>query len=850
MLRWRIGFVFWVGAAALGLLSACGDDGEPVGAMQEIALGSEYGMRLDLPTGVLALVRGGRVLIDVPLSGWQLGLVETVDPGFNYDPYPLFVPNGVYNAPAGLRWLRPVEMNLVSRTSRTWELALSYDEGFEARLLIAEVDNGAFKLLWRPQSGAPLAYFRLQFRSPEEQGFYGLGEYFDDVNHRGRLRAMQIEVDPELESFYNEAHVPVPLLVGASGWGVFVESYYPAIFDVQRSDRQLIEVVYGTGEASTLGLEFYLFAAASGLDVTRHYYNVTGYPRLPPPWVFGPLVWRDENRDQAQFENDLIKMRELDLAATGVWIDRPYASAVNSFDFEAKRFPDPRRMFELARRLGYSVALWHTPYLDTRAEATRRLREEAATRGFFPPRTGLLLNPWGRPLDFTQSAARAWWQELLQGYLRLGVSGFKLDYGEDVVVGLSSQRNRWLFTDGSDERTMHARYQLFYHRTYADVLPPEGGLLLVRHSTFGGQVFGPVIWPGDLDASFARHRERVSEKGTSYVAVGGLPAAVIAGSGLGVSGFPLFASDTGGYRHSPPDKELFTRWFQHTALSPAMQIGTSTNDVAWEPTPQNGFDEEMLEWYRKYTRLHLRLFPYLWTYLHRVREDGRPIQRPLGLVDPGLGAHPWDQYMLGDFLLVAPVVNRGERQRSVLFPEGEWIEWWTGRKYTGPGSYQVPAPLEDAPFFLRRGGIVPLLRPTIDTLLPTDEPTVVDSLATTPGLLYVRVFPGGQTVFEVFDGTRLTQALDSRQNTPVTVNLRYQPGSDFRYGALLECLGLQGLTVESVRIGGRLFPEEASVAALETAQEGWHQEGERTFVRLSAAAREATLTFRPAGELP
>ncbi len=839
---------FWPVLVVFALLCACGDDGEQVGGAQEAGLGSDYRLVFESSTGYLTLQRGARVLVAVPPSAWQLGVVEAVDPGFNYDPYPLFVPNGVYVAPSGLRWLHPVSVRVVSQSRTGWELALSYEEGLEARLSITEIDHGSFRVVWSPGGSWPVAYFRFQFAAPEEEGFYGLGEYFDDVNHRGKLRAMQIEVDPELESFYNEAHVPVPLLIGANGWGVFIASYYPGIFDVERSNPELVDVIVGTGEASSLGLELYLFAAPSGLDVTRHYYNVTGYPRLPPQWVYGPLIWRDENRDQIQFEHDLTRMRELDLAATGVWIDRPYASAVNSFDFDPTRFPDPPRMFEQARRLGYRVALWHTPYLDARAEATRKLREEAQARGFFPLRTGILLNPWGRPLDFTQTTARTWWQELLRPYLDLGVAGFKLDYGEDVVVGLSSQRNRWLFADGSDERTMHARYQLFYHKTYADVLPPEGGLLLVRHSTFGGQAFGPVIWPGDLDASFARHRERVSEKGRTYVAVGGLPAAVVAGSSLGVSGFPLFASDTGGYRHSPPDKELFTRWFQHTALSPAMQIGTSTNDVAWEPTPENGFDGEMLQWYRKYTRLHLRLFPYVWTYLHRLREDGRAIQRPLGLVNPALGAHPWDQYMLGDYLLVAPVVNRGERERTVLFPGGEWIEWWSGRQYVGPGYRLVPAPLQDMPFFLRRGGLVPMLRPTIDTLVPTEEPDLVDSFATTPGVLHVRVFPGPQTVFRVFDGTRLTQSLDSRQGSGAVMQLRYEPGADFQFGALFECVGLGSVKIESVRIGGKLFPEEAPVGTLELVDEGWQHQGDHILVRLSPASREATVTLRSPSE--
>lgn len=158
-----------------------------------------------------------------------------------------------------------------------------------------------------------------------------------------------------------------------------------------------------------------------------------------------------------------------------------------------------------------------------------------------------------------------------------------------------------------------------YHQTYAKTLPAGGGFLLCRHATVGGQKSGAIIWPGDLDASFSRHREVVAEGGDSYTSVGGLPASIIAGISLGPSGFPFFGADTGGYRHSPPDKELFARWFEQTALSSVMQIGNSSSTVAWEADAKTGYDAEMLGWYRTYTRLHLRLFPYVWTYAENLQ---------------------------------------------------------------------------------------------------------------------------------------------------------------------------------------------------------------------------------------
>ena len=112
--------------------------------------------------------------------------------------------------------------------------------------------------------------------------------------------------------------------------------------------------------------------------------------------------------------------------------------------------------------------------------------------------------------------------------------------------------------------------------------------ILARAGTWGEQTQASVIWPGDLDADLSRFGDDRDGK----LAVGGLPAAVAAGLSLSPSGFPLFASDTGGYRHGPPTKETFTRWFQHTALTPVMQIGTGSSNVAWEFAGTD-FDDEM-----------------------------------------------------------------------------------------------------------------------------------------------------------------------------------------------------------------------------------------------------------------
>lgn len=810
----------------------------------------ETGVFFDPQTLVVSLEHGDDVLLRFGTDAIQLGRVGAIDDEVNYDPYPLLVPDAMpgYQEPAGLRWLGVTSAEPVENPgAQRLELELAFRDGSRALLRLESSGTGgettgSFRAELVPRGDTPVAYFRLRPQVDTAEGFYGLGGVLDRVEQRGTIRAMQLEVDLELESGYNEAHVPVPFVIGTRGWGLFVETAYPAVFDLAAGADDRIEALVGTGAASADGLVFHLYAAAHPLDLTRCYYRTTAFPALPAPWALGPWVWRDENRDQAQVEADLEAMRDLDLPASAIWLDRPYATGVNTFDFDQARFPDPDAMIARAHELGFRMALWHTPYLDEDDPATAALLEHAASAGYHPPRTGLLLNHWGKPIDFTNPDAYAWWQEQIRRYTDRGVEGFKLDYAEDVVPGLFGARNKWEFFDGSDERTMHSRYQIFYHRVYAEMLPATGGFLLCRGGTWGDQAWASVIWPGDLDANLARHRAPCTDRdGESYVAVGGLPASVVYGLSLGVSGFPFFGSDTGGYRHSPPDKETFTRWFEQTALSSVMQIGTSSNDVAWEPTTENGFDQEMLGWYRRYTRLHLRLWAYAWSLARQLLDDGRPLQRPLGLAYPELGVHPDSVYLFGPHLLVAPVVERGARSKEVVFPPGRWVDWWTGEVLEGDCIRTVNAPLDMLPLYLRADGIVPMLRPTIDTLAPTVQPERVDSYATDAGILWPRVTraaPGKASSFTLFDGTLL-----SREEEERSLSLAVEPGASFDQGVMFEVLSAGTTAPASVTDNGVTLDRAGDLERLQAAGSGWTLEAGTLWLLVGPGPRDLRIDW-------
>lgn len=773
----RLGFLL--------VLAACGDNLEisPV----PVASGATS---VTMVNGEIHFARGSQTLLTFTPASFEIGTVDDLDSGDSFDPYWLYRPTPI--EPAGLAWHTPTRFEVV----KSDETELDFTAG-AANVNIALTGAGDISVHVTTDEDRA-AYIRIRMDADAHEGFYGLGEWGDSVNSRGKLRPMQMEGDFTAEGADNEDHVPVPLVIGTRGWGAFAESDRAGVFDVARQSDTRIDVVFGTDD-----LRLHLFSAAQPMDVLAQYFGITGFPGIPAPWAYGPLLWRNGNTGQAQVTDDISQIRTRHLATTGMWFDRPYASGVETFDFDPVKFPDPPAMLKALHDAGFRYGVWQAPYAapGDQQDPAPDQNAYATANNYFPPVTGVLVNPWGKPIDFANPSAYGWWSTNLARYtdpLELGgygVEGFKLDYGEDVVVGLNGTRTPWKFKDGSDERTMHRGYTLLYHQIYRERLARDGAFLLTRTGRWGDQTKGMIIWPGDLDASFAKAGDPLGQQ----TAVGGLPAAMIKGLTLATSGFPFYASDTGGYRHSPADAETWLRWVEANTISPAMEVGDASSQQPWE-----GHDQHTIDVYAQYASLHLRLYPYAWTLAQQIRQTGRPGMRPLGFAFPELGAHPDDEMMFGDNLLVAPIVTQGAVSRMVQFPAGDWYDWWTGVKITGPTIKEIAAPLELLPLYVK--GVVPMLRPSIETLSPTTSATI-DSFATDPGVLWVRV--GGSGTAQVYDGTKII----------VDTGFEIDGGTVFTRGAMFEQLGRTMPT--TVVIGGTTTAMSASLAALEAAPTGW-----------------------------
>ena len=688
--------------------------------------------------------------------------------------YHFYHPCNTQEAPFGARWKTAGDVAAKEEIDGGWRFEIDVDSmvGGRAELEVKQEDDVGLRFSLSIAGRAAVGYMRLDLSAGGEEHFYGLGERFGHTDAKGETFAMFTDIGGGLSSGFNEVHVPVPFFISSSGYGIFFEDPNPSCFEMNVDDSGKVRITYSKPSV----LVWHVITGSSLIEIASRYGRLTGPAALPPKWSFAPQQWRNELEDRAELMADALAMREHDIPGSLIWIDNPWQTAYNTFVFNEDQFPEPAQMLAELRDMGYKALAWSTPYLDDTNDShvregmwtdTHGLFEEASEKGHF------VMDMHGNPLymlwksgfsggrmDFTNEDAVRFWQDLIGQVTSMGIVGFKLDYGEEIVPGVLGGATDFNFSDGSTGQTMHKIYSVLYQKTYRDRCIEDTGesFIIGRSSTYGGQKHVEAIWPGDLDNDFLRHGvPDPDEDGKG--AVGGLPSALCALQNLAVSGFPNFGSDTGGYRGGMPTKEVLIRWAEHTALTPIMQLGGAGDHH--NPWIFEDYDEETLEIYQRYARLHTRLFPLFYTLAKRAADEGAAPVVPVGMFDPDdAEAHAWwDEYILGESLLVAPVYEEGATSRDVRFPTGLWVQWWSRDTYEGAATHEVEAPLAVLPLFIRRGAIIPMIKNDVDTFISTTNEDYV-TLDERKDLLYAHIVPAGTGSLELFDGAAVTYEED------------------------------------------------------------------------------------------
>ncbi len=582
------------------------------------------------------------------------------------------------------------------------------------------------------------------FSAQPDEHYLGFGERFNRIDQRGQ----EIDLYVINGASGGLTYKPIPFFMSSTGYGVrLLTAYRTKVHLACYDDPSVVSIRTENNQ-----LSFQLWTGKPFAELLTRYTQLLGKPLYQPPaWIFGPWKSRDWTAEtQTTVEEDLRLPRQMNLPGSVKLIDAAWESQLNDFEFN-ENFPDPQGMVTEARKLGYRIVIWVGPWI-VKSDANQAIFDYCAEQGFliknsagetYVHRLGNSPGFIGSCLDFTNPATVNWWQEHIEKLVKMGFDGFKTDFGEQVPDDA-------VFYDGRTGLEMHNLYPQIYNQvTYEAMQRHTHGILLARSAWDGSQPFC-ALFGGDQSSDFGPAT--------------GFPSVIKAAQNAGLSGFPFYASDIGGYFGTPTEK-VFARWIAFGAFLPIMQLHGLGSREPWK------YSSQIIDLYRHYARVHMDLFPYIYTHALVASTTGMPLIRAMAFAFPD-EPDIWQcdnelQYCFGSDLLVSPVYSGHSEVWNVQLPSGTWRDFWDGTRYQGGRTIQVKADIDYLPVFSRAGAIIPLLDPSPDTLLAVlDEPEI----KVAGNDLRLQIYPGADGNFHLYDGT-----LFSWQNSVLTLQISSQP---------------------------------------------------------------------------
>lgn len=673
---------------------------------------------------------------------------------------------------------------------------------------------------------------------PGDEYYIGFGEKAGRMQRRGTHMTMWNSDIPAYGADTDPLYQTIPFFYGirnGRAYGIFFDNTFWSSFDMGKASRDQ----YSFG-AEGGGLDYYFFAGPAPQQVLSRFTELVGRMPLPPLWSLGYQQCRWSYPNEARVREIARGFRERQIPCDVIYLDIDYMDGYRIFTWNRQNFPDPARLVGDLRKDGFRTAVIVDPGIK-------------ADTAYHAYRTGLagshfLKNPDGRPFigkvwpgecafpDFSRAATRTWWGENFKALAEAGVRGWWNDMNEPCVFDVPTKTiDLGVIHDDEGRKTPHSANHNVYgmemsRATYEGVralVPGERPFVLTRASYAGGHRYSSA-WTGDNIASWEH-----------------LDMAIAMCLNLSVSGQPFVGTDIGGF-FGYPGGELFARWLQFGVFTPLMRGHSVINEKNKEPWE---YGEEFTVINRETINLRYRLQPYIYTVMEEASATGVPAMRPLLFAYPGDRNGIWNdnEFLFGEDLLVAPVVQAGATTRSLRLPEGAWFYFWTNQRYEGGHDVTVPAPPERIPLFVRAGAILP----TRQVVQHADQ-APIDPLTITvyPGALqsHSRYYEDDGLSFEFEKGAYFRRSTDQR-NSPTATTLTfgavegtYRPP---RRDVVVRFVDVQGEPASVEVDGSRLRSVARSAAGKET--EGWwYDSGDRTVtVQLPETTNERRIRLLP-----
>ncbi len=763
------------------LAFSCGDDSEPAPKPFDVGLGGGFSGEVQGGNRLVIKAADGRVLLDGlasgPVNGEAPPLVgfATRDMSVTYEmQFGAFKPTITPETPwrvADVLEKQEGGLRLLDASSK--ELAsLAFSSPEEGHLVVELVPGpGALVDPETPERATKLSW---GFACDAEDHFAGFGAQTWDADHRGQTVPTFVteggvgkaEDDAYLglwmlQGQRHSSHAPIPEYLSRRGYILVAETDRRATFALCSESETAARVEVD------LPATIHLFDGPDPRTAIERATGTFGRPRMPPLVAFAP--WLDAVFGSENVRRVAQKLRDEAIPTSVIWTEdwrggdwegESYALK-EEWEVDRDLYPDIEDVADDLHALGFDFHIYFNPFVYqdsiawTETEPNGWLVKTASGEPY--TFTGAKFTDCGL-IDLDNPDAKAWAVSKMTDAIALGADGWMNDFAE------------WLPTDGmtaaGTSYSQHNLYPVRWQEVAREAIDSQTDgvprLFFGRSGWFGTPALTDVFWAGD--------------QRTTFDADDGFPTLIPQAIGLGLVGISTFGHDIAGYQsaNNPGStKELFFRWTAFGAWSPVMRThhgNQPDKEWSWEK------DAETIAHFKRYAELHMSLVPTLQGLARVAADTGSPMFRGLAVEFPE-DAAVWpitDQIMLGDSLLIAPVITAGAESREVYFPEGSWFPWSGGDRIAGGKSATVPAPMEEIPVFARAGAVVPTYPAGVMTLVRESAEVPGPSVVGDDRVVYA--FIGADGAFTEENG--FTYALSSEPELTGEATVVYLQGND------------------------------------------------------------------------
>ncbi|MBI6012795.1 glycoside hydrolase family 31 protein [Clostridium perfringens] len=529
--------------------------------------------------------------------------------------------------------------------------------------------------------------------------YYGLGEKGGDLNKKGCYTENFNTDDPETDDDSVTYYKTIPFYVALkeeATYGIFFDNSFRSYFDMgkEMGDRIFFGAIGGQ-------IQYYFIPGENIKEVVKNYTALTGRMEMPPLWSLGYQQCRFSYFSQEEVRELVKTFEEKDIPLDVVYLDIDYMDGFRVMTFKTPNFDDAAGLISDLKEKGIRTITIIDPGVKVDEEYpvfkrgkegnhfTKKLDGEMFIGAVWPGDSAFP--------DFSNKDCREWWKSELKKFIsEHGMDGIWNDMNEPCVFNNDHKTMLETCLHNSDNgviehKEFHNRYGFEMSRcskeAQEELHPNERGFSMTRATYAGGQRYSSV-WTGDNMSLWSQMRMSISMN-----------------ANLGISGFSFVGNDVSGFGLDSSE-ELFIRWMEMGPFIPIFRNHSNMYTRRQEPWAFGPRAEKIA---KKSIELRYELIPYIYDLYYISHKEGLPIFRPMIMEyekDMNL-LNMREQFMLGENMIVAPVLYEGERSKTVYLPKGSWFNYFTMEKLQGGKWYKLPCELDEILVFVKEGAIIP-----------------------------------------------------------------------------------------------------------------------------------------------